>query len=76
MYGRDLKIYEEAAALWRSVRHTPPPSGYDGPGLLMLLLQALDPGPYDRLADANRRAKQIAWPNASRPSPQERGIRR
>ena len=62
MNGRDNRIYEEAAALWRSVSDGAPPAGLSGPELLMHVLQLMEPGPYEHLVGARRHGRQITWP--------------
>ena len=64
MNGRDDRIYEEAAALWRELFGEPPPIRADGPTLLDVITKALPERPYDRLASPFLRPSQIAGPKA------------
>lgn len=62
MFRREDKIYDEAAALWRAVHRSAPPSNCDGAELILQVLQSMDIDDYQRLDEADRRAGQIAWP--------------
>ena len=62
MLGREDRIYEEAAALWRAVRGSAPPRDCDAGELILRVLQDMDLHDYERLGEADRRSKQIAWP--------------
>jgi hypothetical protein len=62
MPGRDDKIYEEAAALWRQLYGEPPPQVSDGAVILDLILNDQAPGEYDRLATPHLRRSNITFP--------------
>lgn len=62
MTGRDQKIYEEAAALWRSLYGEPPPREADGSMILNLILCDLPESDYARLATPHLRATNITFP--------------
>ncbi len=62
MDGRDDKIYEEAAALWRALHGEPPPPGADGAMVLDLLLAELPDAGYERLANPHLRPADIVFP--------------
>ncbi|HEX7946671.1 MAG TPA: hypothetical protein VF495_18525 [Phenylobacterium sp.] len=63
MDGRDDKIYEEAAALWRALHGEPPPPEADGAMVLDLLLADLpETSPYERLANPHLRPAAITFP--------------
>ena len=59
--GRDERIYEEAAALWRQLYGEPPPAG-DGAAILDGLLSDLPRKTYNRLATQHLRPSNIAFP--------------
>jgi len=61
MPGRDERIYEEAAALWRRLYDEPPPP-MDGPHMLDLILGGLPQNSYDRLSSSHLRASNITFP--------------
>lgn len=60
--GRDKKIYEEAAALWRSLYGEPPPREADGAMILDLILEGLPESSYARLATPHLRPTSITFP--------------
>jgi hypothetical protein len=62
MDGREDKIYEEAAALWRALHAEPPPTEADGAMMLDLLLGGLAEAPYERLATPHLRPSEITFP--------------
>jgi len=62
MTGRDDRIYEEAAALWREVFGEPPPIRTDGETMLDVILKNLPDRGYDRMASPFLRPSQIARP--------------
>ena len=62
MNGRDTKIYEEAAALWRQLSGEPPPPGADASAVLDLILSGLPESRYERLANPHLRPFNIAFP--------------
>lgn len=62
MKGREDRIYEEAAALWREVFGEPPPIRSDGAQMLDLILQNLPDRGYDRMASPYLRPSQISQP--------------
>lgn len=59
--GRDERIYEEAAELWRQLHGEPPPDA-DGSELLGWILGELPAPGYDRLTTPHLRAANIAMP--------------
>jgi hypothetical protein len=66
MTGREDRIYEEAAALWREVFGEPPPIRANGETLLDVLLKALPDRSYERMASPYLRPSQITGPQAER----------
>ncbi len=61
MDGRDSKIYEEAAALWRELYGEQPPHR-DGSLLLDMIAQGLPAPQYDRLRSPYLRPSTITGP--------------
>ncbi len=61
MDGREAKIYEEAAALWRELYGEQPPVR-DGSLLLDIITQKLPLGDYDRLRSPYLRPSTITGP--------------
>ena len=61
MDGRETKIYEEAAALWRELYGEQPPVR-DGSLLLDIITQKLPTGEYDRLRSPYLRPSTITGP--------------
>ncbi len=47
--GREDKIYQEAAALWRELFREPPPAKADGRALLDLIMRRMPGSDYERL---------------------------
>lgn len=62
--GRDQKIYEEAAALWRSLYGEPPPREADGAMILDMILGEMDDASYARLATPHLRPSNICFPKS------------
>jgi hypothetical protein len=62
MQGREDRIYEEAAALWREVFGEPPPIRADGGTLLDVILKTLPDRGYERMASPFLRPSQITGP--------------
>jgi hypothetical protein len=62
MDGRDHRIYEEAAALWRELYGEPPPAQADGSKMLDMITRSLGDTPYDRLRSPFLRPSTIAGP--------------
>jgi hypothetical protein len=62
MPGRDAKIYEEAAALWRQLYGEPPPAVADGTVILDLILNEQPATDYDRLSTPHLRRSNITFP--------------
>jgi hypothetical protein len=62
MPERDDRIYEEAAALWRSLYGEPPPADADGAVLLGLILGGLPAPKYDRLSNPHLRPASVVFP--------------
>ena len=63
MNGRDDKVYQEAAELWRQLNGEPPPAGADASTMLDLALRRLPAARYERLANPHLRPFNIAFPN-------------
>ncbi|MBX3483620.1 hypothetical protein [Phenylobacterium sp.] len=59
--GRNERIYEEAAALWRQLYGEPPPAG-GGAELLDLIVGGLPDPSYSRLATPHLRPANICFP--------------
>ncbi|MDZ4372468.1 MAG: hypothetical protein U1C74_13740 [Phenylobacterium sp.] len=62
MSQRNNKLYEEAAALWRSLYDEPPPPNIEGPVLLDMIVGGLPDPRYDRLATPHLRPSTIVFP--------------
>jgi hypothetical protein len=63
MMGRDDKVYEEAAALWRALYDGPLPATAEGTVILDLIVGGLpDSTRYERLASPYLRPSNIAFP--------------
>lgn len=62
MPGRDEKIYEEAAALWRQLYGEPPPAAADGSDILNLIVGGLPDADYERMATPHLRRSEIVFP--------------
>lgn len=62
MPGRDEKIYEEAAALWRQLYGEAPPASANGYDILNLILGELPDAGYERLETPHLRRTQITFP--------------
>lgn len=63
MPGREDKIYEEAAALWRQLYgEPPPPTAADGKVILDLILGGLPDADYEKLATPHLRRTNITFP--------------
>jgi hypothetical protein len=62
MMGRDDRIYDEAAALWRRLYDEPPPTQADGKAILALIVGRLGEANYQRLANPYLRPSNIAFP--------------
>ncbi len=58
---REIRIYEEAAALWRELYGEQPPVR-DGSLLLDMITQGLTPTEYERLRSPYLRASTITGP--------------
>lgn len=64
MEGREDRIYEEAAALWRELFGEPPPIRSDGGMMLDVIMKSLPEKRYDRMASPHLRPTQISGPRA------------
>jgi hypothetical protein len=64
MDGRNSKIYEEAAALWRELYGEPPPV-HDGVLLLDIITQQLPETGYHRIRSPYLRPSTITGPRRS-----------
>lgn len=62
MPGREQKIYEEAAALWRQLYGEAPPASADGRDILSLILGHLPNADYERLETPHLRRSEITFP--------------
>ncbi|MBI1197868.1 MAG: hypothetical protein GC203_08390 [Phenylobacterium sp.] len=62
MSGRDDRLYEEAAALWRSLYGDAPPRGVDGARILDLIVNGLPEADYGRLASPHLRPGAVVFP--------------
>jgi hypothetical protein len=60
--GREERIYEEAAALWRQLYGEPPPAHLDGSAIIGLIVGGLGEADYGRLATPHLRAQNITFP--------------
>jgi len=60
--GRDDRIYQEAAALWRELYREPPPIKADGALMLQIITQALPVEGYDRLRIPRLREGDVTLP--------------
>ena len=60
--GRDDRIYEEAAALWRELYSEPPPQHVAGADILRMIVGGLPDPNYDRLASPHLRPSNITFP--------------
>lgn len=60
--GRNDRIYEEAAALWRQLRGEAPPAEADGSTLLDMIVQAAPAADYGRLSTPHLRPTNITFP--------------
>lgn len=60
--GRDDRIYEEAAALWRELYGEPPPREAAGTDILSMIVGGLPDPNYDRLASPHLRPSNITFP--------------
>jgi hypothetical protein len=64
MNGRDQRIYEEAAALWRELFGEPPPIRADGETMLDVIMRSLPERRYERMASPHLRPSQISQPRS------------
>jgi len=62
MDARDIRIQEEAAALWRALFNEPPPVRADGSMMLDIITRNLSEVSYDRLRSPYLRPATIAGP--------------
>lgn len=60
--GRDDRIDEEAAALWRQLYGEAPPSGARGSDLLGLIVGGLPDTDYNRIQTPHLRPNTITFP--------------
>ena len=61
--GREDRIQEEAAALWRELFREPPPDRADGPAMLDLIMKRMPDTGYDRIRTPHLRPTNITMPN-------------
>ena len=59
--GRNERIYQEAAELWRQLYGEPPPQG-DGSTMLGWIVGKLADPDYDRLATPHLRPTNVTFP--------------
>ena len=65
--GRDERIYEEAADLWRELFGEPPPIAADGGMMLDVIMRSLPEMDYRRLRSPHLRTDAVVMPrHASR----------
>lgn len=62
MTGRDDRIYQEAAALWRALYDEAPPAEADGQAILDLITHNLPAKDYARLASPFMRPATVVFP--------------
>lgn len=63
MPGRDERIYQEAAALWRELYDDePPPSGADGETILDMITRKLPDREYGQLSSPYIRPATVVLP--------------
>jgi hypothetical protein len=62
MDGRELRIYEEASALWRELYGEPPPIRADGGMMLDIIMRSLPEASYDRLRSPHLRPAAMTFP--------------
>ena len=60
--GRDERIYQEAAELWRQLYSEPPPAQADGASMLDWIICKLADPEYDRLSTPHLRPTNITFP--------------
>lgn len=65
MDGREDRIYDEAAALWREVYGEPPPIRADGGMMLDIIMRSLPTMGYDRLRSPHLRPSNLTFPTQS-----------
>jgi hypothetical protein len=64
MNGREQRIYEEAAALWRELFGEPAPRA-DGETMLDVIMRSLPEKRYERMASPHLRPSQISRPRSA-----------
>ena len=69
MSGRDERIYEEAAALWRALHGDAAPAPPDPRTILDQITGALPDVSYDRLCSPHLRPSTIVGPKRAEKSP-------
>ena len=60
--GREDRIYEEAAALWRQLYGESPPVEMDGQQMLGMIVGGLADSDYNRLQTPHLRPNNITFP--------------
>ncbi|WP_041372924.1 hypothetical protein [Phenylobacterium zucineum] len=63
--GREDRIYEEAAALWRALYGEPPPITADGGTMLDIIMRTLPEAGYERLRTPHLRPTDVVMPRPS-----------
>jgi len=62
MTGRDERIYDEAAALWRELFGERPPVRADGGAILEVIMRTLPEARYERIVSPHLRPSQFSPP--------------
>jgi hypothetical protein len=60
--GREDRIYQEAAALWRELFREAPPAKADAQALLSLIMRRMPEAAYERLKTPHLRPGAITMP--------------
>jgi hypothetical protein len=60
--GRDDRIHQEAAALWRELFGEPPPIAADGAMMLDVIMRSLPEMGYQRLRSPHLRSEDVVMP--------------
>ena len=64
--GRDDRIYDEVAALWRQIYGEAPPRGADSAAMLDRIMAGLPEAAYQRLVSPHLRPSTITMPRSRR----------
>jgi len=60
--GREERIHEEAAALWRELFGEPPPIAADGAMMLDVIMRSIPEMGYQRLRSPHLRGDDVVMP--------------